>query len=138
MSAYSEIGTSFTDPELLLSALTAMGYKGIKNHIGNPQSLEGYMGDRRSTKAELIIPRREVGGMSNDVGFARGANGTFQLIVSDYDQHKYSAESAWYKKVKFNYAEQNILRAAKKQGLRPIHTGKKLDNGKLEYKFLKA
>lgn len=136
MSKYSEIATSFSDPELLIAALTAVGFRNIRNHVGDPQPLTGFQGDKRKNLADIIIPRREVGSMSNDLGFSRGADGTFQLIVSDYDSSRYN--SAWQQNLKFNYAEQNILRAAKRQGLRAIHTGKKLENGKVEYKFLKA
>jgi hypothetical protein len=138
MSKYSEIQTTFSDPDLLLSALGTMGFKKVRNHVGDPQPLEGFRGDKRKDLADIIIPRREVGSSSNDIGFSRGADGTFSLIVSDYDQARYGVQTKWHRDLKFNYAEQNILRAAKRQGLRAIHTGKKLDNGKVEYKFLKA
>lgn len=149
MSAYSEIATTFSDPGLLMAALVAVGYTGAENHVGNPQVLVSYTGDYRTLdgqghttdvskamKADIIVRRAEIGGSSNDIGFVRNSSGVFQAIISDYDSSRHGSQ--WLQRLKFNYAEQNILQTAKKQGLKVLHSGKKLDNGQLEYKFLKA
>lgn len=74
------------------------------------QQLEGYQGDKRENKAHIIIPRRQVGVSSNDVGFERSKNG-FKLHASEYD-------AAWrtgfkIKKLKQTYAEKQIIKTIK-------------------------
>lgn len=134
MSSYSEIRTEFKDPDLLVAALKAMGYDGMKLHLDDPQRIENYSW---SEKVHIILPH-SIAGSSENLGFKRTEDGTFAAVVSDQDRNKYGKNSAWEKSVKVGYAEQNIMRAARAQGLRPLHTGKKLDNGMLEYKYLKG
>ncbi len=135
MSVYSEIQTQFSDPDLLIAALTAsLGYTDLGIFLGDPQHIEGWS---NADLAEIIVPKANTG-TREDLGFRRGANGNFSVILSSVDKRKFGVGSDWEKSVKVAYAEQNILSAARKQGLRPIYTGKKLENGKLEYRFLKA
>lgn len=133
MSAYSEIKTEFKDGELLIEALKTMGFTPT-NCIGNPQSLEGYQGDRRQQKADIIIPRSQVGGASNDLGFIKGPDGTYKAVISDYDSRRY--DSKWLNTVKANVADAGIQRTAKKMGLRVA--SRKVTKGKIEYEFLKV
>lgn len=135
MSSYAEIQTEFKDPELLIAALGALGYDGLGIHLGNPQHLEAAWDDDLS---EIIVPKGTLEGSRYGVGFARGDNGYFHTVVNTTERTKFGRGTAWENKVKTAYAEQNILRAARQQGLKAIQTGKKLDNGLLEYKFLKA
>lgn len=129
MSTYSEIRTQFTDPELLIEALKSMGLTKVENHIGKPVYLEGY------SKRDMVDI---VASKADHLGFRQNADGTFSVVCEISDQRKYGTGSKWEKDVKFNYAQQNILRTARQQGLRVLHTGKKLANGKVEYKFLAA
>ena len=133
MSAYSEVNTEFKDGELLIEALTAMGFT-PRNCIGNPQQLEGYQGDRRQQRADIIIPRSQVGGASNDIGFVKGADGTFRAIISAYDSHRYDGK--WLNTVKANVADAGIQRTAKRMGLRVA--SRKVTKGQIEYEFLKV
>lgn len=132
MSAYSELKTEFKDGELLLAALTGMGFKPI-NCIGKPQQLTGYHGDKRQEIADIIIPRSQVGGASNDIGFVK-RGGKFHPIISDYDSQTY--DSKWLDKVKVGSAEAGILRQAKRGGLRL--SSKKVVNGVTEFQFIMA
>jgi len=145
MSAYSEVQTQFTDGELLIEALKELGYNPV-NCIGKPEPLIGYQGDYRTAdgeghtrdaskamRADVIIPRSQVGGSSNDVGFVRGSDGKFSAIISDYDSRRHNAE--WLKKLRTAYAEKGILKQAKRAGL--TLTGKKTVNGKVQFQFLK-
>lgn len=134
MSAYSEVQTQFSDGELLIEALTDMGFA-PENHIGKPNCLTGYHGDTRADVADIIIPRAQVGRLSNDIGFVRGSDGTYSAIVSEYDSTRYGR--AWQKSLRSKYAEKGILRQAKKAGLRQIGTPK-LVKGKLQFEFLKV
>ena len=73
----------FTNRDLLVAALADLGYSNIEE--GEALPLYGYHGDRRPETAALVIRRRYVGSSSNDLGFARTAQG-YVPIVSEYDQ----------------------------------------------------
>lgn len=75
--------------ETLLAALASLGWhSGLVEVHEQPQSLYGYGGDRRAEKANVIIRRHNTGiGASNDVGFLRQPDGTYQPIVSEYDSN---------------------------------------------------
>ena len=73
----------FTNRDLLAAALADLGYSDIEE--GEALPLYGYQGDRRPETAALVIRRRYVGTSSNDLGFARTADG-YVPIVSEYDQ----------------------------------------------------
>jgi hypothetical protein len=71
------------DRRLLLAALADLGYTEVEE--GGALPLYGYQGDRRPETAELVVRRRHLGSVSNDVGFARTPAG-YVPIVSEYDQ----------------------------------------------------
>ena len=73
----------FKDRRLLLAALADLGYTEVEE--GDALPLYGYHGDRRPETAEIVIRRRYVGSLSNDLGFARSPQG-YVPIVSEYDQ----------------------------------------------------
>jgi len=66
-------------------------YPGLKVTMAGPQQLEGYQGDKRKQTANVIIPRSQVGGASNDLGWMVEPSGTKQF-VSDYDKGFYGKE----------------------------------------------
>ena len=78
---YDEI--RFTDRRLLLAALADLGYAEVEE--GEDLPLYGYRGDRRPETAHLVVRRRFVGRLSNDLGFVRTPQG-YVPIVSEYDQ----------------------------------------------------
>lgn len=90
-----------------------------------PQQLEGYHGDKRSQTAEIIIPRKQVGGASNDVGFKKNADGSYTAIVSDYDQGSENSNFGLkkQKELKRIYTEKKAMKEAKANGLKFV--GKK-------------
>jgi hypothetical protein len=56
-----------------------------------PAHLTGYQGDSRKQTAHIVVPQTAVndylgGGASNDVGFLRREDGTYEAIVSAYDE----------------------------------------------------
>ncbi len=73
MSKYKQIVTQFKNVESLKKALEDVGFAGIEV-APNPKepslTLVGFLSDARPEKASLRIPRRYVGHLSNDVGFA--------------------------------------------------------------------
>lgn len=72
--------------EILLAALSELGWGGKVEIHKDAQPLYGYHGDQRKERANLIIRRNNTGiSSSNDIGFALQADGTYQPIVSQYD-----------------------------------------------------
>lgn len=73
--------------ETLLAALATFGWSGGKVEVHEEaQALYGYHGDKRAEKANVIIRRNNTGiQSSNDIGFAKQADGTYKPIVSEYD-----------------------------------------------------
>ncbi len=72
----------FKGRELLLGALADIGYVQVEE--GQDLPLFGYHGDRRTETAALVVRRQHIGPGSNDLGFARTADGYFP-IISDFD-----------------------------------------------------
>lgn len=102
MSHYSICATKITNKENLVKALEDLGFKGKVNVHDVAQQLEGYQGDKREQTAEVVIPRKYVGGAANDIGFKMQADGTFQAIISDYDKRRYNKE--WLDKLAQRFA----------------------------------
>ncbi len=73
----------FKNESLLLAALADLGYPTVES--GEALPLYGYQGDERSERAQLVIRRRHIGVASNDLGFARTAEG-YTPIISEHDQ----------------------------------------------------
>lgn len=132
MSKYGDIQTQFTDGGLLIEALEEMGYKPI-NCIDKPQQLEGYQGDKRKETAHVIIPRKQVGGAANDIGFTKGPDGKFRAIISEYDSNRHNAE--WLGRLRDNYTEKGVVKVAKQNGFRAV--SRKAANGKRELEFIR-
>jgi hypothetical protein len=100
MSHFTTIKTRFCDAQALLQALNDLGLKTVEVHE-TAEHLYGFMGDKRKQTAEIIIRRKYVGRMSNDLGFKRGTDGTFTAIISGYDRSKYDAR--WLAKLTQRY-----------------------------------
>lgn len=128
MSAYHEYETVLTDQDCLVTALKEMGYN--PNVYEIPQQLQGYHGDLRKQVANVIIPRSQVGGASNDVGYLKGADGRFKAIISEFDGHgnfgvhKQNALAQ-------QYAVAKHTKSAKKVGAKVVSKENKLINGKM-------
>jgi len=114
MSKYAAFETTFTDGPTLAAALTAMGFE-IECHEAET-TLYGYIGDARPEKAHIIIRRNHTGiGASNDIGFRRGEDGTYEAIISAYDQSvKFDAN--WMGLLKQAYTEQRQMAMARQRG----------------------
>jgi hypothetical protein len=73
----------FNDRRLLLTALADLSYTEVEE--GEALPLYGYQGDRRPETAEIVVRRRYVGSLSNDLGFTRTPQG-YTPKISEYDQ----------------------------------------------------
>jgi hypothetical protein len=133
MSAYREQTTEMNDVDCLKKALTKVPTREGKadKHFEpvvhkEKVQLEGYHGDKRKQMAEIVIPRQQVGGASNDIGFERGADGNFTAHISDYDRGFYNQK--WLNGLKVEYAKEKAIKTAKSVGA--VHMGTKSVNGK--------
>lgn len=113
MSHYSKIKTKIVERDALCAALKELGYHNIEVHE-QAQGLYGYKGDLRPEKAEVIVRRKFIGMASNDIGFKLGADGSWEAIISEYDQGVLGRD--WVNKVSQKYAEHAILPKLEAQG----------------------
>jgi hypothetical protein len=125
MSHFTSIKTRIADLEALTKALTDLGFKTIEVHT-EAQNLYGYQGDQRSQRAEVIIRRKFVGSASNDIGFKRQTDGTFEAIISNYDRTKYSR--SWLEQLTHRYAYHVTRAKLQEQGF-DLVTEERKENG---------
>lgn len=113
MSHFTCIQTQITHIDSLVKALADAGFATVEVYP-TPQHLYGFQGEIRPETAEVIIRRRYIGPMSNDIGFKRQENGTFKAIISDYDRLQYP--QAWIDRLTQRYAYHVLITAAPTAG----------------------
>jgi hypothetical protein len=113
MSHFTVLRTQITDTDALVKALADLGFTQVEIHQ-TAQHLHGYQGDVRPQTAEIIIRRRYIGPASNDIGFKRQENGTFDAIISDYDRGTYSQQ--WLNHLAQRYAYHMARAKLEEQG----------------------
>jgi hypothetical protein len=144
VSHFTHIAMEFKDQTSLVEALIEMGFTREQIEIHETATnLYGYQGDKRSDRANLIIRRQHVGTASNDIGFVKGANGSFTAIISDYDrgteiggksQGRYG--TAWQNRLKQSYGTRHSERLLTSRGYSV--TRKKQDNGSIKLVAMRA
>jgi hypothetical protein len=115
MSKYEELRTVLSDERFLVEALWEFGYSPEVSHEG--VGLYGYLGDERPEKAHIVIRRRQLSSASNDIGFARDANGVYRALISEYDRG-IGFDDAWLGQVAQTYKERQTMAVAKAKGYR--------------------
>ena len=113
MSHFTKLRTRIVDIDALLKALSEVGFNTVETHE-IAQNLRGYLGDKRKQTAEVIIRRKFIGRASNDIGFKRREDGTFDAIISDYDRKKYS--EGWLSRLTQRYAYHAARAKLEEQG----------------------
>ncbi|WP_416670475.1 DUF1257 domain-containing protein [Egbenema bharatensis] len=113
MSHFTSIQTQLRHPEALIKALADLGLYTVEVHA-IAQHLHGFAGDIRSETAEIIIRRQFLGPMSNDIGFKRQPDETFQAIISEYDRLQYSPQ--WLDRLTQRYAYHALVQTAPMEG----------------------
>lgn len=100
MSMYCSVKTEFKVPEALISALMDYGFRREEIEVHEDAvPLFGYQNDQRPQKAHIVIRSKYVGPASNDVGWERQEDGTYQAWISEYD-----------KRTRFNQKTQNRIK----------------------------
>jgi hypothetical protein len=115
MSKYEELRTVLSEELFLVEALQGLGYHPEVSREG--LSLIGYLGDERPEKAHIVIRRRQLDSASNDIGFARDANGVYRALISEYDRG-IGFNDAWLGRVAQTYKERQTMAVAKSKGYR--------------------
>lgn len=113
MSRYESLTTTIAEERFLVEALTELGYTPEVCREGAP--LYGYQGDERRERAQVIVRRRQLDSVSNDIGFARDEKGVYRAIVSEYDQG-IGFNAAWLGRVAQVYKEKQTLAVARAKG----------------------
>lgn len=113
MSHFTRVRTRLRDADLLAAALTNVGFAQVEIH-DEPQTLYGYRGDARPERAEIIVRRQHIGRASNDIGFARQPDGSFEAIISEYDRRRY--DHRWLAQLTQAYGHAAALRYAETHG----------------------
>src|ERR1039457_5236930 len=116
MSKYSSISTCFDDQDALVEALKADGFQPLlatDQVAGDP--LTGYQGDKRKDRAHVIIPRKQIGGSSNDIGFRPGADGPLPAGISQFYKG-WGRDDQWLSKIRQRFVEAKQMRAWKAAG----------------------
>lgn len=114
MSHFTKVRTALTDQDRLVAVLRELGFPEVESHA-TPTHLYGWKGDRRSQKAEVVVRRAYVGAASNDIGFCRTPDGTFEAIISEYDRSTYN--KTWLHKLAQQYGRMTALAYAEANGL---------------------
>lgn len=125
MSHFTRIKTQIADLSCLIQALNDLGYTEIETGI--QIHLFGWHGDDRAVidtgnpnyapPCEVAIRRKYLGSASNDIGFILQPDGTYEAIISDYDQ---TALKGWIDKVTQRYALNVVKQNAQYSGYQVV------------------
>lgn len=97
MSHYTQLQTQMHDEEVLLEALSDLGFHGLVCSE-KPVLLSGW--DKQF--AEIKIPESMLDSAFSDIGFKRQSDGSFKALIADYDRRKYGL--SWINKLTQRYA----------------------------------
>lgn len=114
MSEYCKVKTQIDSREHLVAALRELG---VKFEVGKDLELTGYWG-RHSTRemrsAEIAIRRENLpGNPRNDIGYRKGPDGNYELVIVDIDQHRLRD---FVNQVAQRGARHKVLREARRLG----------------------
>jgi hypothetical protein len=115
MSHFTTVRTKIVSTEALLQALAEMGYRKVDVHE-DPQPLHGFQGDERSQRAHVIIRRKQIGRLSNDIGFERQGDGSYRAWISEWDRQRY--DERWIEDLHRRYARHATQEALTAQGFK--------------------
>lgn len=117
MSHYSSLKTKIKNGGALKKALQSINNGKWKNCIEvheKATNLYGYHGDKREQTANIIIRRKDIGSSSNDIGFVRQPDGTYQAIISDFDSRQFTSD--WLNQLNQLYSLEVVRETAKNNG----------------------
>ncbi len=92
------------------------------------------MGDLRTQSANIIIRKKNVGSASNDIGFLKKADGTYELIISQYDRHGRAGKKLLEELTQV-YAKHKVIKQAKRMGY-TVKSQSVDEDGKMKIKIM--
>jgi hypothetical protein len=125
MSQFVKIRTLIREKSILAESLKQMSFPEVEVYE-EPHHLFGFQGDQRADTAEVIVRRKFVGRLSNDIGFKLQESGEYQAIISEYDRRKYSP--AWLQNLSQRYSYNLVKEQAREQSL-VVEEEQELENG---------
>ncbi len=132
MSEYIILQSTYNDAGCLKASLKELGYQ-FEDHK-TAQALVGYAGDRRTQTANIIVRKKHVGHAANDVGFLRKSNGTYEMIISEFDRRKGSDSAInFLEKLKQIYNKNKMVKKLKSLG-NMVTSVKTTQDGKIKIK----
>ncbi len=122
MSQFVTMQTQIRDREMLLKALRAMGYRPVEGE----RVMKDWLGSTsQRQRAEIVIPRLQLGLVSNDLGF-RQENGIWTMVISRYDMNTRKGRQ-FQKQVeelerefRRQYALQTVMEKSEEQGFNVV------------------
>jgi hypothetical protein len=118
VSHYANIMLEIRDRDALIAALGDLGLVEVEVH-DQPQHLLGYEGDVRPEQAEVIIRRQHVGPLANDIGFRKTESGSYEALVSEYDQRNGHGHE-WRNRLMQRYGRHAAVTRLQKKGFRVV------------------
>ena len=120
VSKYHRTQTQYKDRECLVKALNDMGYEHVEVHddavqLGDWHGHTTHYFDPTGDKANIIVRRRFIGGLPNDLGFLWNAETkSFDSVISEYDGNKHN--SSWLGRLTAKYAAHRVQKSVKALG----------------------
>ncbi len=96
MARYRKIRTDVRSERDLARALAEMGFEHVEVHA-DARPLDDWIGRPTDVLANVIVRRKDLGASSDDLGFVRNADGTFDLVLSDI--HLFKFDRKWIEEV---------------------------------------
>lgn len=113
MSKFTTIEVVFKDKDSIIEALKALGYSTID--VGHDIEMFGYSGDISNERGDIVVRKSYLSSVSNDLGFQRQRDGTYRLVMSDYDV-TYLRGGRWVTDFKKLYSYNVVKRFASSKG----------------------
>ncbi|MEI6044823.1 MAG: DUF1257 domain-containing protein [Chloroflexota bacterium] len=111
MAEFSAIPTLFTSVPIIVAALADLGLSHLETRESSLRDEEGL---QHAQTAELIVRHEHNAGASLDLGFKRGSDRFFLLIVSTQDQTTYAGQ--WLQKLNQRYNYHIAVRRLQEHG----------------------
>jgi len=127
LSEFHIIESEFIDKDCLIDSLTSLGYQPEVHEEAVP--LHGYQGDVRKQKAHIIIPKKQVGSASNDVGFFKEGQ-KYKVIASEYDRLWRAGSKI--NKLKQVYGEKVIMKGVRQNSKFSFVSRKENEKGEIK------
>ncbi|GET35605.1 DUF1257 domain-containing protein [Microseira wollei] len=115
MSHFTAIKTQIRDLNALVKALEDIGFKDKLEIHETAQGLYGFQDDLRPETAEVIIRRKYLGAASNDIGFKKQEDDTYEAVISSYDR-AYNYGQQWVNELTQRYGYHTLMATAPAQG----------------------